>query len=156
MNIRKLWSVGFGLVIGCAAFLPSARASEVNQQTKVTFSQPVEIPGQILPAGAYMFVLTGDTFNPNVVRITSLDGKRVFATVFTVATERAMPADGTTLTFAERPSAQPEALLKWFYPGETTGHEFEYSKPEESQLARDQQLNVEPDRMSESQTRSGF
>jgi hypothetical protein len=31
--------------------LPAARADHSNQATKVTFSQPVQIPGRVLPAG---------------------------------------------------------------------------------------------------------
>ena len=41
MNTRKLWSVVFNIVLACAILLPLARASEEDQQTKVTFDQPV-------------------------------------------------------------------------------------------------------------------
>jgi hypothetical protein len=40
--------------------LPAARADQSNQDTKVTFSQPVQIPGRVLPAGTYWFELPED------------------------------------------------------------------------------------------------
>ena len=51
MNARKLCSVVFTAVAGCILLPPVAQASEGTHATKVTFSQPVEIPGQVLPAG---------------------------------------------------------------------------------------------------------
>jgi hypothetical protein len=139
MNTRKLGSVIFGVVFACVVLLPLARASDVDQQTKVTFDQPVEIPGQVLPAGTYWFVR--DRNANNVVRIFSLDWK-LYATEFTVDAERLKPAADTILTFAERESSKPEALLKWFYPGETIGHEFLYQKQEERELGQDKQQTV--------------
>jgi hypothetical protein len=35
--------------------LPAARASEFDQETVVTFSQPVQLAGHVLPAGTYLF-----------------------------------------------------------------------------------------------------
>ncbi len=40
--------------------LPAARADESDQATKVTFDQPVQVPGRVLPAGTYGFVLPAD------------------------------------------------------------------------------------------------
>jgi hypothetical protein len=140
MNTRKLWSVISSVVFACVVLLPLARASEIDQQTKVTFDQPVEIPGQVLPAGTYWFVR--DRNANNVVRIFSLDWKTLYSTEFTVDAERIKPVDDTTLTFAERESSKPEALLKWFYPGETIGHEFLYQKQEEKELGQDRQQTV--------------
>jgi hypothetical protein len=42
------------------------------------------------------------------------------------------------VTLAERPDG-PDVLLKWFYLGNTTGHEFVYSTHEEQQLAQDRE-----------------
>ena len=140
MNNRKLWSIVFSIVLACVVSLPLARASEEDQQTKVTFDQPVEIPGTILPAGSYWFV--PDTNSLNIVRVFSLDWKTLYATELTTSTERREPADHTTFTFAERESSKPEAMLKWFFPGETIGHEFIYHKQEERELTHYQQQTV--------------
>jgi hypothetical protein len=140
MNTRKLWGAIFSLVVSCTVLLPLARASEADQQTKVTFDQPVEIPGVVLPAGSYW--LLRDRTEPNVVRVYSLDWKTVYATELTASAQRMEPADGTTFTFAERESSKPEALLTWFYPGETIGHEFLYHKQEARELSQDKHDTV--------------
>ena len=142
MNYRTVWSVVLSVVVGCAVFLPLAGATDESQQTKVTFNQSVEIPGQVLPAGTYWLVVTGDPFSRDLVRIYSDDRRTVYATILTVETQRPRPADGTVFTFAERESSKPEALLKWFYPGETIGHEFLYQKQEERELGQDKQQTV--------------
>jgi hypothetical protein len=139
MSIRSLSSLVFSLVVSCAV-LPFAQASEKDQQTRVTFDQPVEIPGSVLPAGSYWFVR--DIDNVNIVRIFSLDWKTLFATEQTIETQRAEPSGRTTFVFAERKSAEPEALLKWFASHQTVGHEFLYSKQEERELAQDGQHEV--------------
>jgi hypothetical protein len=111
MNTRKLWSVVLSIVVGCAVLLPPAQATEVNEEITVTFSGPVEIPGQVLPAGTYRFVLVGDPFSRDDVQIYSADRKTVCATIETVETERPHPPKGDTVTFAERESSAPEALV---------------------------------------------
>ena len=140
MNSRKLWSVVFSVLLSYAVLLPIARASDQDQQTKVTFDQPVEIPGRVLPAGTYWFVR--DRTETSIVRIFSLDWKTLYATELTADAERLKPADDTTLTFAERESSEPDALLKWFYPGEIIGHEFLYHQQEERELSQDKQQTV--------------
>jgi hypothetical protein len=45
----------------------------------------------------------------------------LYATLFTIPSERLRVSDETTLTFAERPSREPEAILTWFYLGQSRG-----------------------------------
>lgn len=139
--MKNVWSVVFCFVFTCIILTSFAQASDYDQQTKVTFSQPVEIPGRVLPAGTYWFILAG-TAERNVVQIFSRDWKTLYATEYTVGTDRMEPASETTFTFAERKSSSPEAVLRWFYPGETIGHEFLYPKPESRELARDMHQEV--------------
>src|SRR5260370_37300365 len=40
-------------VLFCAILAPGARADQWDKKTIVTFSDSVEIPGQVLPAGTY-------------------------------------------------------------------------------------------------------
>lgn len=142
MNTRKLLiAVLGGLLVG-AAFAPIASASEDNQEILVTFDQSVEIPGAVLPAGSYRFVLLDTVSDRSVVQIFSSDWKKLFATEMTVPSERAELADRPTFNFAERDSSKPQALVTWFYPGEMTGHEFLYPKQEEKELAHDKQQIV--------------
>ena len=47
-----------GLTLSLLALIPvTAGADEWNKKTVLTFSQPVEIPGHVLPAGTYTFKL---------------------------------------------------------------------------------------------------
>ena len=156
MNTKKILTIAFGLIVTCSAFTPVAQASESNQSTKVTFDQPIEIPGQVLPAGTYWLVLADDDLNRDVVRIFSADWKTLYATEMTANSERLKPADGTTLTIAGRESSGNQALVSWFYPGETIGHEFLYSGQEAKELARDKQQTVVATRMSTAEFKAGM
>jgi hypothetical protein len=121
----------------CGVNVPSAHADEWNQETILTFSQPVAIPGQILPAGTYRFILLDSNPDRNIVQIFSSDWSKLYATLFTVPSERQEPTGETAISFAERPSNQPEAITTWFYPGEITGHQFIYWGKEARELAMD-------------------
>jgi hypothetical protein len=122
--------------------LPAARADQSNQATKVTFSQPVQIPGRVLPAGTYWFELPEDVYEHYLVRIYSADRTVLYATLFAANSERATATDRTVFGLAERGSAQPQAIVTWFYPGETTGHQFLYPKQVEKELASVKLVNV--------------
>jgi hypothetical protein len=142
MNHRKLFAFALFLITAFSISVLSARASESNQQTKLTFTESVEVPGRTLPAGTYWFVLLNDDSDRNIVQVFNADQSVLYATLFTVPKERSRVSYETALTFAERPSSKPEAILTWFYPGLTTGHEFVYPKNEENELAHDALQNV--------------
>jgi hypothetical protein len=127
-----------GFIIAFALiFELAAHADENNELTKLTFSQPVQVPGRTLPAGTYEFVLASSQSSRDIVRIFNANGTELLATIQTVPTERARETDGTSVTLAQRPDGQPAALTTWFYPGMDTGHEFIYSKQVETELAQD-------------------
>jgi Protein of unknown function (DUF2911) len=127
--------VGLMTMLAFLILLPVARASEANQATKLTFNQAVQIPGRVLPAGTYWFVLAGANTTGNIVQIFNSDRSMVYATILTNNAERVNP-NGTEITLADRGSMQPQSIVTWFYPGYTSGHEFIYSKAEEKELAR--------------------
>jgi len=142
MNTRKTLGVILGIAAISVTILPVARADEADQATRITVSQPIQIPGKVLPAGTYWFVLLDHGDNLNVVEILDSDRSKVIAIVQTLTAERGEPIGKTVLTLAERPSDEPEALLTWFYPGRTVGHEFVYPKREQKQLAQYKQDSV--------------
>jgi hypothetical protein len=78
----------------------------------------------------------------NLVRVFNADGTRLYATLQTVPAERTNPSGNTIVTLAEQSDEKPAALLKWFYPGRTTGHEFIYPKQEKQQLAQSRQETI--------------
>jgi hypothetical protein len=137
MKIRNVLCGVCGIILVFSAFLPMARADEWNQKTQLSFSQPIEIPGGVLPAGTYWFVLADSQSDRNLVEIFSRNWSREYATLQTAPVYRAESTDNTEVEFAERPHDKPEALLGWYYPGLLTGHEFLYSSRQEKRFARD-------------------
>ena len=134
MRINKIY-IALGFLIAFALFLElTAHADEVNEATTITFSAPVQIPGQVLPAGTYVFQQANPDENQNLVRIFNADRTIVYATLQTASAERKQPGD-TTIVLAQPENRQPDMLVKWFYPGRSTGHEFLYSKQQEQQIA---------------------
>lgn len=141
MKINKL-ALLIAFAIASVLFLEvAARADEADQSIKITFSQAIEIPGQILPAGTYLFKLA-DPNDLDVVRIFNSQGTRLYATLQTVTAERAKPTGEAVVVLAAQSEGRPETLLKWFYPGDTSGHELVYSKQEEQHLAQAQQQTI--------------
>jgi hypothetical protein len=69
-----------------------------------------------------------------VVQVFTEDQKQLLATILAIPAYRVEPTGKTVVTFDERPSGSPEALHKWFYPGDNYGFEFVYPKSE-TQLA---------------------
>jgi hypothetical protein len=155
MSTRNLLITILGGFLALVTFLPVAKASEFNQQTKVTFDRAVEIPGKVLPAGTYWFILVDNDTDRSLVRIFSEDWKTLYATESTADTERMEPADDTMFEVVDRGSSQPNALVKWFYPGELSGHEFIYSRKVEKELAQDKQQTVVATPEGSTTTRQG-
>jgi hypothetical protein len=141
MKINKV-ALLIAFAIASVLFLEVvAHADEADQSIKITFNQAIEIPGQILPAGTYLFKLA-DPNNLDLVRIFNSEGTRLYATLETATAERSKPTGDTVVVLAEQPDGGHETLVKWFYPGSTSGHEFVYSKQEEQQLAQDRQQTI--------------
>ena len=135
-----------GLMIALSLFFElAAHAEPMDQRTKLTFSEPIQISGEVLAAGTYLFRLADGDSGQHVVQIFNADGTVPYATVLTIATERPYPTGDTAVTLAEQGAGNPDALLKWFYPGRVTGNEFVYSKQKEKELAQDKQQTIVPD-----------
>ncbi len=142
MNIQEAVAI-LAFVVAQVITLPVARADESNEATQVTFNQPVQIPGRILPAGTYWFVLPNDNTQHYQVRIYNSDRTVFYATVLTIGAERLQPTDKTAITFAVREPGQPEAIVYWFYPGSTIGHEFLYPAKTWKELAKNKKVTID-------------
>jgi hypothetical protein len=125
------------LLAGLAAMvlMPAARADEWNQRTVVTFSEAVEIPGQVLPAGTYVFKLASSQSSRHIVQVFNKNEDHVFGTFLAIPSYRQRPSDKTIIRFEERAAGSPQAVKAWFYPSRTYGHEFVYPKKEALALA---------------------
>ena len=110
-----------------AVLTPGARADQWDKKTIVTFSDSVEIPGQVLPAGTYVFKLAESMTNRHIVQVWNADENEILATILTIPKMRFEAPDESMFEFDERPSNSPQALKAWFYPGNSIGEEFVYS-----------------------------
>ena len=111
-------------------------AAEWDQGPIFTFSGPIEIPGQALSAGTYVFKLADSSSNRNIVQVLSKNEKHLYGTFLAIPDERLQPAGKPIITFDERAAGSPEAVRAWFYPGDTYGHQFVYPKPKAVELAK--------------------
>jgi hypothetical protein len=137
MIIRKAFAV-LVLALAFLTALSNARASEWDQATKVTFNQSVQIPGKVLPAGTYWFVIP----SAGIIHIFNSDRSTLQAMLMDQPAEIQKPLDQSTFTVEELGSMQPGVLVTWFYPGMQTGHEFRYSKKEQKEIAMAKQHSV--------------
>src|ERR1700680_4843593 len=112
--------VGLGFLGG---MVPRATADEMDQKTIFTFSGPVEIPGQVLQAGTYVFKLADSESANDVVQVYSADEKHLYGSFLSIPEQRAEPTDSPVVTLEESKAGAPEAVKAWFYPGKDIGHE---------------------------------
>jgi len=155
MKKAKWPFVTFGLVLISLLTAPSTmKAGDYDKATKLTFSEPVEVPGLVLPAGTYWFDLADNDSDRNIVQVWNADRTHLMTTILAVPDYRLKPSGHTVVHFEERPSGQPEAIHSWFYPGSICGEEFVYPKARATQLAKqtsrpvlslpDEQLSQQP------------
>src|SRR5215467_13640592 len=102
------------------------RADGWNKETVVTFSHPVEVPGEILPAGTYVFKLLDDQSNRQIVQIFTEQKTKLLATIMAIPDYRLVASETPVISLEERPSGSLEALGSWFYPGDNYGVRFIY------------------------------
>ena len=128
MRIVRAIQISMCAAVLCATFVTATRADNWGKKTIVTFSDSVEIPGQVLPAGTYVFKLANSTSDWHIVRIWNGDETQILATILAIPNYRLGPPDKTIFEFDERPGDSPMALHSWFYPGDNTGQEFVYPR----------------------------
>lgn len=142
MRCTKLFSILASLAIAGFWLVPAAKAGKWSELTKLTFSEPVEVPGHVLPAGSYWFQLLNLPSSRNVVEIYSSDWSKFYGAMVTSPDVRTQHIGRTELRLAERPHNRPEAVLAWFYPGAMTGHEFLYPHQREVRFNHDAKQDI--------------
>jgi hypothetical protein len=133
MKPQKTFSI-IARMLAIAIMLPVVHADDWNQTTRFTFSQPVQIPGRVLPAGTYRFQLA-DSDDRHLVQIFRED-RTLVATLYSIPRLRDGRSADVAITLANRGAAQPQAIVAWFFAGETQGHELLYPRQENQELAR--------------------
>ena len=117
--------LSLGLLAG--AFQSIAKADPDYREEKLTFNEPVEIPGMVLLPGTYDFRYLDAAPMPGVVLIYDSTGKFVKLLLADPA-YRTEITGKTEVTFEKREPKAPEAIKEWFYPGQSSGVAFKYPK----------------------------
>jgi hypothetical protein len=150
MRIHKSF-VALGLLIAFVLFFELlAHADAGNEQTKITLDTLVQIPGRVLPARTYTFQRMVISQGLHLVQIFNADQAVLYATLDTMPVNPAKATNHTAPTLAQRPG-QPDLLVRWFYPGSTTGNEFMYPKQQQKEVTHATQQTAVTD-----QATSGF
>lgn len=137
MKSHKLQMIVLCLVAIAALFASSnANADTWNKATRITFPEPVEVSGTVLPSGTYWFQLMDSAADRHIVQIWNADRSRLITTILALPNYRLHPTGDTVVKFSERPSGTPEAVKAWFYPGDNFGQEFVYPKTRATQIAQ--------------------
>lgn len=136
MRIVRAIQISMCATVLSVMFVVATKADTWDRKTVVTFTDAVEIPGQVLPAGTYVFKLANSISDRHIVQIWNEDENRILATIQAIPSYRFDTPDRTIFEFDERLGASAMALHTWFYPGDNTGQEFVYRYDRRSDLTR--------------------
>ena len=126
-RFSMLLATSVAAVLVLATLNPIVKADEYNRKTVISISQPLEVPGVVLPPGTYVMKLFNSSSNRHIVQFMNEEQNQQLALTFAVSAERIRPTGKTVLTMYEGSRGAPPALRTWFYPGDTVGQEFLYS-----------------------------
>ncbi|MCU1334601.1 MAG: hypothetical protein JWO19_182 [Bryobacterales bacterium] len=140
MKRFSLSRLGALATLGLIAFNPAVKADEWNRKTVISISQPLEVPGVVLPPGTYVMKLMNSSSNRHIVQVMNERENQQLALTLTAAAERLRPTDKTVLTMYEGSKGAPPALRTWYYPGDTVGQEFLY--PHKQAVSISERTNV--------------
>jgi hypothetical protein len=121
MNQFKMTTAALCLLT--LSFAPSMRADERNKETNITTSQEIQIGSTVLPPGQYVLKLAEPDSNLTVVNIFDAAG-RLHGVVLGTTAYRMDVDDKSAVTFTLPQGSRPGSL-KWFYPGDNFGVEFQ-------------------------------
>ena len=121
------------LVVVSLIALPNLAQAQDDHTVIMRFEKPVEIPGQVLPAGTYSFVTPEAAAGP-LIQIFNGSRTHLIATVQAITATRVEPADKFQVMFGEGSQSASPAVVSWFSAGATTGYELVYPHREAQQL----------------------
>src|SRR5579885_1209314 len=78
--------------------LPQGKADAWDQKTTFTLSGPVEIPGQVLSPGTYVFKLADSQSNRNIVQVFNKDQNHLYGTFLAIPDYRLQPTGKPVIT----------------------------------------------------------
>jgi hypothetical protein len=126
--MKRLMTSASLLVVLVFCTASGANAITSDKRTLFTFNTPVALPGVTLPAGTYMFRLADPDTTRRVIQVANEKGDRSYALLLTTPSARLDVSGEPQIQFRETVSGAPVAVRAWWYPGESVGYEFMYSK----------------------------
>jgi len=121
----SLWALA---VSSCLLWTSPSSASDWNRETTAVFNRPVEIPGQILPAGIYVFKLADIPGERSVVQIWNADQTLLLATLLAWPDYIREGPSENRFVLEEREKGAPALLKAWIYRGNSHVQTFTYPK----------------------------
>ena len=125
MTINKSIKIAVAAVALTMTASAVPNAGPMNHENRLTFNQPVSLPGVTLAAGQYTFDLE-DPNAPEVVVVRNTHTRRVLYVGFTNTIRRPRNASAPAIVFGEAPADQARPIAAWYEIGDTVGHQFLY------------------------------
>ena len=122
------------------SFSSRAKADDWDKKTTVTFDQDVEIPGQVLPAGIYVFKLFRSNSDRFIVQVWDGSESQLLATLMTIGDSYPNPRGKAyfVLDTSATDEGYPPAVVSWFFAGTDEGRDFMYSGYSTTRMLDDQ------------------
>ena len=123
---KTLLPVLVAAVFFALSFTPLAVADNWDKKTIVTFDQDVEIPGQVLPAGTYVFKLLRSNADRSVVQVWTAHERQLVATLITAGDSHPNPSGDPyfVLDMTGTDEGYPPVVVSWFFAGGNDGRDF--------------------------------
>ncbi len=126
----KRFSLSILFLAFCLTVVAAIPALAVqNSVMNVRIDKAVAIPGQVLLPGSYTFRLVDSDTYPGFVQILSANGSRNYGFIHVFASKR-QNAGKAKLVLSEPDQAGLEHVVSWYFPGQSDGYHFIYSKRE--------------------------
>ena len=140
--MRKLGILPLALTAAFLAISLSAgvKADDWDKKTIVTFDQDVEIPGQVLPAGTYVFKLFRGSSDRFIVQVWFRGESQLLATLITIGSSYPNPSGDPYFVLDTTGTEQgyPPAIVSWFFAGSDEGCDFLYSGYSDTRIVGNQ------------------
>jgi hypothetical protein len=128
MLYRRIALAALVLALVTLFAAPSMQAGTiVTNVNRVTFNQPVALPGIVLVPGSYTFEAGLPGMSPNIVRVMSPDYRKQYFVGLTQLVRRpANMARNQVVALGEAVTGAPAPIRAWYPIGSQSGHEFLY------------------------------
>jgi hypothetical protein len=125
MTIHKLLTTAITLtVLAISATAPVGARNVAGNPTPVTFLRAVEMPGQMLPAGDYVFEQINPESSNKVVLVRNRRGTVQWLGLVHAAERR--NAGNSAIQLSEAAAGEAPRVLAWFPTGSRSGAAFIY------------------------------